>query len=152
MKQQATFLMLAKTFKGLEEVLAQELIELGANDVQLERRAVSFRGDMALLYRANLCLRTASRILVPIEVLHLFVTLQSLAIRRVEHHQRGSPTLGSSTDGHRQSDRAELFTRTREGKRIFDFFHADLFEFHILLHTGGFDIFCCLLDGIERGI
>ena len=58
--------MLAKTFKGLEEVLAQELIELGANDVQLERRAVSFRGDKALLYRANLCLRTASRILVPI--------------------------------------------------------------------------------------
>ena len=58
--------MLAKTFKGLEEVLAQELIELGANDVQLERRAVSFRGDKALLYRANLCLRTAIRILVPI--------------------------------------------------------------------------------------
>ena len=66
MKQQATFLMLAKTFKGLEEMLAKELIELGANDVQLERRAVSFRGDKALLYRANLCLRTASRILVPI--------------------------------------------------------------------------------------
>lgn len=66
MKQQATFLMLAKTFKGLEEVLAQELIELGANDVQLERRAVSFRGDKALLYRANFCLRTASRVLVPI--------------------------------------------------------------------------------------
>ena len=66
MKQQADFLMLAKTFKGLEEVLAQELIELGANDVQLERRAVSFRGDKALLYRANLCLRTAIRILVPV--------------------------------------------------------------------------------------
>lgn len=67
MKQQATFLMLAKTFKGLEEVLAQELIELGANDVQLERRAVSFRGDKELLYRANLCLRTAIRILVPVK-------------------------------------------------------------------------------------
>ena len=66
MKQQATFSMLAKTFKGLEEVLAQELIALGANEVQLERRAVSFRGDNALLYRANLCLRTALRILVPI--------------------------------------------------------------------------------------
>ena len=66
MKQQADFLMLAKTFKGLEEVLAQELIELGANDVQLERRAVSFRGDKALLYRTTLCLRTAIRILVPI--------------------------------------------------------------------------------------
>ncbi len=60
------FSMLAKTFKGLEEVLAQELIELGANDVLIERRAVSFRGDKSLLYRANLCLRTAIRVLVPI--------------------------------------------------------------------------------------
>lgn len=58
--------MLAKTFKGLEQVLAQELIELGANDVQIERRAVSYKGDKALLYRANLCLRTASRVLVPV--------------------------------------------------------------------------------------
>ena len=66
MKSAKDFLMLAKTFKGLEEVLAQELIELGANDVQLERRAVSFRGDKALLYRANFSLRTAIRILVPI--------------------------------------------------------------------------------------
>ena len=60
------FSMLAKTFKGLEEVLAQELIELGANDVLIERRAVSFKGDKALLYRANLCLRTALRVLVPV--------------------------------------------------------------------------------------
>ena len=66
MEKIRTFTMLAKTFKGLEEVLAQELIELGANDVQIERRAVSFRGDKSLLYRANLCLRTAIRILVPI--------------------------------------------------------------------------------------
>ena len=58
--------MVAKTFKGLEEVLAQELIELGANEVQMERRAVSFKGDKAMLYRANLCLRTALRILVEI--------------------------------------------------------------------------------------
>lgn len=58
--------LLAKTFKGLEEVLAKELIDLGANDVCIERRAVSFSGDKALLYKANLCLRTASRILRPI--------------------------------------------------------------------------------------
>ena len=62
------FRMVAKTFKGLEEVLAQELIELGANEVQLERRAVSFKGDKAMLYRANLCLRTALRVLVPVRV------------------------------------------------------------------------------------
>ena len=58
--------MIAKTFKGLEEVLAGELVELGANNVQLERRAVSFTGDKRLLYMANFYLRTASRILVPI--------------------------------------------------------------------------------------
>lgn len=60
------FQMLAKTFKGLEQVLAAELIELGANNVQIERRAVSFTGDKRMLYTANFCLRTASRILVPI--------------------------------------------------------------------------------------
>ena len=61
------FTMLAKTFKGLEQVLAQEIIEIGGDEVQMERRAVRFRGDKALLYRANLCLRTASRVLVPIK-------------------------------------------------------------------------------------
>lgn len=60
------FQMLAKTFKGLEEVLAGELIELGANNVQIQRRAVAFTGDMRMLYTANFCLRTASRILLPI--------------------------------------------------------------------------------------
>ena len=60
------FAMVAKTFKGLDDILAQELTELGANEIQKERRAVSFTGDKALLYRANLCLRTASRVLVPI--------------------------------------------------------------------------------------
>ena len=58
--------LIAKTFKGLEEVLAQELIALGANNVQIGRRAVSFTGDKAMLYRANLSLRTALRILVEI--------------------------------------------------------------------------------------
>ena len=60
------FQMLAKTFKGLEQVLAQELIALGANNVQVQRRAVSFTGDKRMLYIANFCLRTASRVLVPI--------------------------------------------------------------------------------------
>lgn len=58
--------MLAKTFKGLEEVLAGELAELGANNIRIERRAVLFTGDKRLLYTTNLYLRTASRVLVPI--------------------------------------------------------------------------------------
>lgn len=67
MKKTTDHTMLAKTFKGLEEVLAQELTELGANDVQIERRAVRFSGDKAMLYKANLCLRTASRVLLLIK-------------------------------------------------------------------------------------
>lgn len=58
--------MIAKTFKGLEEVLADELLRLGANNIQLERRAVSFTGDLRLMYMANLWLRTAIRVLKPI--------------------------------------------------------------------------------------
>lgn len=60
------FEMIAKTFRGLEEVLATELVNIGANNVQIQRRAVSFTGDKSLLYKANLSLRTASRILKPI--------------------------------------------------------------------------------------
>ena len=61
------FELIAKTFQGLEEVLAQELTELGANNVQMGRRMVSFTGDKAMMYRANFCLRTAIRVLKPIK-------------------------------------------------------------------------------------
>lgn len=61
-----TDIYIAKTFQGLEEVLAQELRDLGAQHVQLLKRAVRFEGDQALMYRANLWLRTALCILKPI--------------------------------------------------------------------------------------
>lgn len=57
--------MVAKTFAGLEEVLAEELRNLGAEKVEPGRRMVSFEGDLAMLYKANLCCRTALRILKP---------------------------------------------------------------------------------------
>ncbi len=56
----------AKTLSGLEHVLAAELTELGADDVQPGRRIVTFAGDQRLMYRANLACRTAIRILKPI--------------------------------------------------------------------------------------
>lgn len=61
-----TFEMVAKTFQGLEEVLAEELRDLGAYNVEPGRRMVSFEGDLEMLYKANLCCRTALRILKPI--------------------------------------------------------------------------------------
>ena len=61
------FELIAKTFMGLEPVLAQELTELGANNVQIGRRVVSFTGDQEMMYRANFQLHTAIRILKPIK-------------------------------------------------------------------------------------
>ena len=61
-----TFEMVAKTLYGLEDILAGELLSLGANDIQIGRRMVSFTGDKELLYRTNFCCRTALRILKPI--------------------------------------------------------------------------------------
>ncbi|MDA1009592.1 MAG: THUMP domain-containing protein [Bacteroidetes bacterium] len=60
------FYMLAKTMFGLEEVLAEELRKLGAQNIKPMNRAVSFKGDKGFMYKANLNLRTALRILKPI--------------------------------------------------------------------------------------
>jgi putative N6-adenine-specific DNA methylase len=60
------FPMVAKTLFGLEEILAQELKTLGAQSVKIGVRNVQFVGDTGFMYKANLCLRTALRILKPI--------------------------------------------------------------------------------------
>jgi putative N6-adenine-specific DNA methylase len=60
------FKMIAKTFFGFEEILAKELQQLGAQDVQQGVRMVSFAGDKGFMYKANLGLRTALKILKPI--------------------------------------------------------------------------------------
>ena len=64
---EGNFQMVAKTFYGLEEVLAEELRNLGAMRVETARRAVSFYGDKGFLYKANLCLRAALSVLVPLK-------------------------------------------------------------------------------------
>ena len=64
--QNEKFEIIAKTFQGLEEVLAGEIKTLGGSDVTVGRRMVSFYGDKATLYKANLACRTALRILKPI--------------------------------------------------------------------------------------
>ncbi len=60
------FKMVAKTFFGFEEILAKELLYLGAQQIKPGNRMVSFVGDLGFLYKANLCLRTALKILKPI--------------------------------------------------------------------------------------
>jgi len=57
---------IAKTFAGLEEVLAEEIKKLGGINIKTVNRAVIFKGDKALLYKTNYLCRTAIRVLVPI--------------------------------------------------------------------------------------
>lgn len=64
--KEGLFPMVAKTLFGFEEILATELKQLGAQSVQTGVRNVRFVGDKGFMYKANLCLRTALRILKPI--------------------------------------------------------------------------------------
>tara|TARA_R110002049_G_scaffold28772_10_gene98177 strand:- start:2547 stop:3704 length:1158 start_codon:yes stop_codon:yes gene_type:complete len=66
------FKMVAKTLFGLEELLAQELRKLGASNIELGTRNVSFEGDTGFMYKANLCCRTAIKILKPITSFNVF--------------------------------------------------------------------------------
>lgn len=64
---QQNYTMIATTLFGMEEVLAEELRNLGAMDVKPGVRSVSFVGDKGFMYKANLSLRTAIRILKPLK-------------------------------------------------------------------------------------
>lgn len=55
-----------KTFFGLEEILAEELKNLGARNIEMKNRAVNCEGDLGFLYKINYSCRTAVKILVPV--------------------------------------------------------------------------------------
>ena len=61
------YTMVAKTLFGFEELLEEELRNLGAINVQKGVRSVTFEGDKGFMYKANLCLRTAIKILKPVK-------------------------------------------------------------------------------------
>ena len=64
--QDKNFKMVAKTLFGFEDILAKELRDLGALNVETAIRSVYFEGDTGFMYKANLCLRTATKIIKPI--------------------------------------------------------------------------------------
>ncbi len=66
------FKMVAKTLFGMEELLANELRQLGASSIEIGIRNVSFEGDLGFMYKANLCCRTAIKILKPITGFNIF--------------------------------------------------------------------------------
>lgn len=64
--KEENYSMVATTMMGLEDILAEELRLLGAQHINVLNRAVEFVGDVGFMYKANLNLRTAIRILKPI--------------------------------------------------------------------------------------
>jgi putative N6-adenine-specific DNA methylase len=90
------FKMLAKTLYGLEDLLAEELRKLGASQVETGVRNVTFEGDSGFMYKANLCCRTAIKILKPISSFNVFN--EEGLYRRIkelpwEEHMREDGTL-----------------------------------------------------------
>lgn len=65
------FKMIAKTFFGFENILADELLKLGAKKILIGVRNVSFYGDLGFLFKSNLYLRSAIRILMPLNSFQL---------------------------------------------------------------------------------
>ena len=63
---------MAKTLYGFEPILAKELRNLGAGNVEEGVRNVSFEGDTGFMYKANLCLRTALKVFKPIKTFRVF--------------------------------------------------------------------------------
>lgn len=132
MNKDTQFTLIAKTLYGLEDVLASELIALGAEDVTPGRRMVSFRGDKKMLYAANVRLRTALRILKPIisfraktadeiyEALRSFDWAEFMSVDQtfsIDSVVYSDSFKNSQYVGYRTKDALVDFFRENEGKR-----------------------------------
>lgn len=119
------FDLMAKTFQGLEEVLANELTALGANNIQIGRRVVTFTGDKEMMYRANFCLRTAVRVLKPIKN---FTAADAddvyEAVKSIEWDKYLTPTSTFAVDSvvYSQEFRHSKFVAYRVKDAIVDYF------------------------------
>lgn len=91
--------MVAKTLHGFEELLERELIQLGAMEVKKGIRNVSFVGDKGFMYKANLALRTAIKILKPIKTFRV-LNEQDLYdhVYKMSWHQYLKPTGSLAVD------------------------------------------------------
>lgn len=65
--QKHNFELTAKTFHGLEKVLASEIKKIGASNIKILKRAVSFNGNLEVIYKVNYLVRTALNILQKIK-------------------------------------------------------------------------------------
>lgn len=105
------FEIIAKTLFGFEDILADELKELGATDIELLTRAVKYKGDKSLLYKSNLQLRTAIKVLKPIASFEVANEMQLYAkVKKIDWSAYLSPEKTFAIDGIVSSD---VFTHSK---------------------------------------
>lgn len=96
----------ATAAKGLETLVAAELEQIGVGGIEIERGGVRFRGDETVCYRANLWLRSASRILAP---LGSFPCLSPddlyQGVRAFPWHHYLTPSMTLAVDSHVRDSR-----------------------------------------------
>ena len=91
--------MIAKTFPGLEEILATEISQIGGKGIEILNRAVRFYGNKSLLYKSNMYLRTALRILIPILKKNIKTQIDLYAaIKEYEWEKHLKPGMTISVD------------------------------------------------------
>ncbi len=119
------FKIVAKTLQGLEEQLATEIEALGGINIAIGTRMVSFLGDKALLYKANLWLRTALRVLKPVTSFHAGNPDELYeAMKQINWHDIIAPGQSISIDATVNSDafRHSKFAVYRAKDAICDYF------------------------------
>lgn len=149
------FKMMAKTFYGMEKILVTELKQLGAMDVHEGNRLVHFTGDKGFMYKANICLRTALKILKPI--FHFRADNESVLYEKLYNYDWSaflSPDKTFAIDSvvHGKVFNHSLYVTQRFKDAIVDRFrkdHAtrptvDTRHPDIRLHLHIFDQKCCL--------
>ncbi len=79
----------ASTFAGLEQVLSEELLQLGAKNIKIGHRNVQFEGDLGFLYKANYNLHTALRVFLQLKEFKFIKTGEQLyrAISKIDWNQ-----------------------------------------------------------------
>ncbi|BFP42692.1 THUMP domain-containing protein [Flavobacteriaceae bacterium GF1] len=127
MDMEGNFKMLAKTLFGFEPLLAKELRNLGASNVREGNRMVTFEGDTGFMYKANLCLRTALKVLKP---LHKFKVTNEKQFYR-ELYQMDWPsifkpdrTFAFDTTMHTEVFKNSMFVSLKAKDALVDKFRA----------------------------
>lgn len=106
-----TFEIIATTLFGLEEILAKELSDIGASDIELLNRAVKYKADLAMLYKSNLHLRTALKILKPIASFTAFNEQQLYdGIKKIKWDEFITPDKTIAVDG---TSNSEIFKHSK---------------------------------------